>query len=659
MRFSSISIKNYRQYRDLKLEFNRGENDLQVIVGDNGTGKTNLLNAFTWCLYGNEPHLGTQDKSEGEPRLNKDVIAELVEQGSLLEDVAVTIELEDGDELIRVHRRLPVRVVGPTDVIEKKAEEYFSVVRISPDGKSQVVSPEYAEAFINRLLPESIREYFFFDGEQLGNYFSGTRTGAIRSAVHSISQIDDVSRMRSRTDATVKTLMRALNKSLPNLTQYTDKIEKNQNIFDSYSKKVQKLDEDARSLRLTVEELDEKLRGIPDIEELEKNREILRGRLKTRREALESARRRYYRFARESYVDFSFYEVASSALEAISAMEKEKQLPPAIDNDYLESMLIAHKCEVCNRPLNKDEESHIKELLERFRVSSETSNVLTGMRSELKGLVDRVKKYPQERDEIVGAMKLAEQAYNDTEAELEDVERRIANCPNAPQVKAMFNERDRCEKKIKDINQEIGSCKRTVDLAARVVEKTRREYNEALRKQGKFEEDRDAVDFGQRAVKILERVEKEVIDETRRLMAAETEQLFKGLVWKDNKCDHVELGKSYQLALYDKAGFTCAGTCSAAERALLALSFTLAMHEVSGFESPLFIDTPIARASGDNRANFAKTLAEVSKGKQLILTFTPDEYSEAIASVFDPIAATHLKLVLDTDERVVSVKGAQ
>lgn len=73
-----------------------------------------------------------------------------------------------------------------------------------------------------------------------------------------------------------------------------------------------------------------------------------------------------------------------------------------------------------------------------------------------------------------------------------------------------------------------------------------------------------------------------------------------------SKCERIELSDGYRLSLYDCAGYSCAGTCSAAERALLALSFTLAMHEVSGFESPLFIDTPIARASGENRANFAR-----------------------------------------------------
>ena len=86
VRFQSIGIKNYRQYRGLELEFRPGAHDLQVIIADNGVGKTNLLNAFTWCLYGVEPHLGKSQKQgfgarmKVEPKLNKEVLLECVEQ---------------------------------------------------------------------------------------------------------------------------------------------------------------------------------------------------------------------------------------------------------------------------------------------------------------------------------------------------------------------------------------------------------------------------------------------------------------------------------------------------------------------------------------------------------------------------------------------------
>lgn len=78
------------------------------------------------------------------------------------------------------------------------------------------------------------------------------------------------------------------------------------------------------------------------------------------------------------------------------------------------------------------------------------------------------------------------------------------------------------------------------------------------------------------------------------------------------------------------------GSCSAAERELLALAFTIALHRVSGHDSLLFIDTPVGRVSDDNREYFAQKLIEVSATKQLILAFTPSEYSEEIRKYFTP-----------------------
>ena len=68
----------------------------------------------------------------------------------------------------------------------------------------------------------------------------------------------------------------------------------------------------------------------------------------------------------------------------------------------------------------------------------------------------------------------------------------------------------------------------------------------------------------------------------------------------------------------------------AAERELLALAFTLGIHSVSGFSSPLLIDTPLARVSGAHRVNFTNVLLEVSKNKQTILILTPDEFSQDV-----------------------------
>jgi DNA sulfur modification protein DndD len=68
MRILSIDIRNFRQYQSLSFKFPESKSsDIHIIIAQNGVGKTNLLNAITWCLYGKEPHLGDEDGNRGLP----------------------------------------------------------------------------------------------------------------------------------------------------------------------------------------------------------------------------------------------------------------------------------------------------------------------------------------------------------------------------------------------------------------------------------------------------------------------------------------------------------------------------------------------------------------------------------------------------------------
>ena len=47
MYISGIKIKNYKNFKDLAIEFNHG---LNVIIGHNNSGKTNLIKALQLVL---------------------------------------------------------------------------------------------------------------------------------------------------------------------------------------------------------------------------------------------------------------------------------------------------------------------------------------------------------------------------------------------------------------------------------------------------------------------------------------------------------------------------------------------------------------------------------------------------------------------------------
>lgn len=164
MRFTSLEIENFRQYQSLSFRFPKTKPcDLHIIVADNGVGKTNILNAITWCLYGDEPHLG--DESRSLPRVNLKAKNEAVQRGDTTVFVSVRVCAEDGDGIVEFSRRMKVQL--DTD-FEWKSE---LTVTVKMTGDAQIFEGEEAASYVEKYMPKKIRQYFYFDGEQLNSYF--------------------------------------------------------------------------------------------------------------------------------------------------------------------------------------------------------------------------------------------------------------------------------------------------------------------------------------------------------------------------------------------------------------------------------------------------------------------------------------------------------
>ncbi|HEX5831236.1 MAG TPA: SMC family ATPase, partial [Gemmatimonadaceae bacterium] len=58
MRLNALRLQNFRQHADTRVEFDGG---ITGIIGPNGSGKTTILEAIAWALYGNAAARGTRD----------------------------------------------------------------------------------------------------------------------------------------------------------------------------------------------------------------------------------------------------------------------------------------------------------------------------------------------------------------------------------------------------------------------------------------------------------------------------------------------------------------------------------------------------------------------------------------------------------------------
>lgn len=158
MRLDYIQLKNYRQYQDEKIVFSNPEKNknFTIIQGSNGAGKTNILNAITWCLYGKELHMGT--KYGGLPIVNTMTINKL----KTGEKCNVEIELQfydDEDQKIIIHRSLcnqkmengQVRKVPDSSSHFPDGSKIDMMRQIRGD-MIQVTDPQFV---ISKMIPES------------------------------------------------------------------------------------------------------------------------------------------------------------------------------------------------------------------------------------------------------------------------------------------------------------------------------------------------------------------------------------------------------------------------------------------------------------------------------------------------------------------------
>ena len=263
--------------------------------------------------------------------------------------------------------------------------------------------------------------------------------------------------------------------------------------------------------------------------------------------------------------------------------------------------------------------------------------------------------YEKDKKSLFSEIRKTESDIEDYEIEAKGLYLKISNCSSIENIQAWMEQRENNKILMKENNQKIGSYQNECfEIDKRILLK-KEQIDIATKGEKKCSELKEKLNFSIEACNILKEIENEVISEVRERMEYETYQIFSNLIWKKNTYGKIELNNDYRVRLFHVHGDSCLGSCSAAERELLALAFTLALHKVSHHDSLLFIDTPVGRVSDENRECFAKSLISVSKDKQLILAFTPSEYSVEISKYFDKCVSSFNKLIT-TDEKATIIK---
>jgi len=155
MIIESLELENYRQFREQKIVFALGEDDrrITVIQGANGAGKTNILNAVTWCLYDEERHLGDADR--GLQLVNNVTLSDLELGQTCHVRVELVLRIKNNEKMI-VTRMATFRKTRENEA--EKVSRKFEVFYQENGDLKKAPDPELT---VNQYLSKDIQEYFF------------------------------------------------------------------------------------------------------------------------------------------------------------------------------------------------------------------------------------------------------------------------------------------------------------------------------------------------------------------------------------------------------------------------------------------------------------------------------------------------------------------
>ena len=650
-----ITFVNYRQYGTGSLSFRSDNNSkLSVLIAKNGTGKTTLLNAITWCLYDKELHLSDRDTAL--PLVNS-AIARSLKEESLI-PVSVSVTVLDEKRIVEFLRTIEFKVLMNAEGIPKyiPGKSQFTVTITPTDNfeNTSVITGNDANLVVKQYFDEAIFRFYFFDGEKLKEFFAAGQSNTIRQSIFNISQVTLIENACSRLKKIGRNYTKKLEKNCPNIAMLNEEREKEEHRLATANETLSDCQSEIVELTSKRDTLDEILRGYAPVKQLQQEREELESTLKKIESEETTYRSDRSAFIRQYYILLSLYPRISHTLSIIKKKEADGDLPPAIDKDQVRNLLyhLDEPCPLCNGTIGETGRKHLEALLERISVSSHTSNYLKEIKGSLEDFTEHTKNFK---------LKLAE--LRQREIDIENRKRKAGNrlqqiastLSNFESENDKLNvakaeaERTNIILRINTANQAIGSANAIISNCTEHLNELEEAINRALQAVEEHADIKKQLNVATTLYTKFNDIKVQIMDEMKTEIEKNTWEIFDSMIWKKQTFGSIRIDDSYDITVYNTDGIEMTGSLSATEQMALAYAFTLAIHKASGKNCPLVIDSPLGRVSDDNRENMARALQQISQTKQIIMLFTPDEYSPSVQAIYDGIADVRT-LSLSSDE---------
>ena len=663
MKLISITLCNFRQFYgktpEIKLAY--GRQNITVIHGNNGAGKTALMNAFTWVLY----KKFSAAFAAVEQLVNKRALAE----AEIGKGVACWAEMVFEHDNKRYQVKRLCRAYKSENTVEHTKSELF--MQVAGDEGRWMPPFQHPDDIIGRILPESLHQYFFFDGERIEQIVRHDKKAEIAEATKELLGVEVLNRSVRHLGEAKKSLETDLKQiGNPETKQLLRDKQKFEQEVDQLSLRQGEIEQELANqgeLKKAVNGNLLELGGARDLQklrdELEMQQDLFKQQIAHATDALKRA------ISLRGYGVF-LLDAAAEFQVIIGDLREGGSLLSGIQQPFLEQLLATERC-ICGAELNEGSESrqNVNNWMDKAGVGDVEETTIR-ISDRVDELDKQVSDFWSEIDSQQANVSRSRTELSRVENQLDGIHSKLRNFPDGD-VSRLQKRLDEIEAKIGELHRESGSNQQQIEsLRVQVagfdkqIDKQQMNEGKQILAQRRIAATQDAID---RLIEVRSRLEKQFCSQLeKRVQDIFTQISFTPYTPK--------LSDKYELTLVENtSGKEALVAASTGENQILSLSFiggiidgvrewsqknTLMGPDSSTF--PIVMDSPFGSLDEIYRKQIANKLPKLAN--QLVILVTKTQWRGEVAQEMESCTGREYVLVYnspkpDCEEDAIELGG--
>lgn len=273
MKLKSLKLENFRQHEDSFIEFSDG---ITIINGTNGAGKSTILEAITWAIYGTEAARGNKDsikfnKAKARAKVRVELVFFLDDEIFRIERFLDKAELYIGEE----ENKAPIVTTQQevtkylTDKLGMTKDEFFNTYFTGQKELNFLGNQKPLERrkFISKVLNyekiREIQEQVRIDKNSINNEIIGLKQG--------VADLDSIQEEKKLAQSEFEEIKKTLSSKQAEFSKCTDEITQIEPVWEKSKEIKEKFDKNTRELEFLMEKTAFIEKNLVSLEEKFKN----------------------------------------------------------------------------------------------------------------------------------------------------------------------------------------------------------------------------------------------------------------------------------------------------------------------------------------------------------------------------------------------------